>query len=204
TYTWSATRGQISGTGNKVTYTAPAVSVQQSYTVTVTVADGQGGATTKSVAITVNPVTEQTPWKTNQNGTLYTNQAYNYTMGYHFTPTKDGKIVKLGGCFNGTKTVKIWNKSTGALLKSINLSSGNAWKYVNLAMPLNVTAGTTYTVAVVLGGSGGSYRSDISALPKTYGDIKITGSTYASGTARPTNSVTTIMYGQTDIGFVGN
>ena len=71
--------------------------------------------------------------------------------------------------------------------------------------PVALVAGRTYTVAVYLSGSGGSYRSTIQNLSQTYGDIKIVGSTYigtnANPSARPTNSVSSIMYGQADIQF---
>lgn len=73
---------------------------------------------------------------------------------------------------------------------------------------MNVQAGTAYTVAVYLAGSGGSYRNGVKTFPQTYGSIRIDGTTYASTAgnpnARPTNSVTTRMYGQADIKFVAN
>ena len=150
--------------------------------------------------------TVQTPWQTNAYGTLSTNISWNYARGYHFTPLVSGQVTALGGYFNGTKTVKLFNKSTGMLLASATVSAANTWSYTAIS-PVNVTAGTTYTVAVYLAGSGASYRSSLSpALPQTFGNIRIEGSTYASTgtdpTARPTNTVTTTMYGQADIQFL--
>ena len=148
----------------------------------------------------------QTPWQTNASGTLYTNQPWHYAMGYHFTPLVGGQVTFLGGYFNGSKTVKLFNKATGALLASATVTSSNAWSYVPIT-PVAVTAGTTYTVAVYLAGSGGSYRTGLpQPFPQTFGAIRIEGSTYVSTasapTARPTNVMTTVMYGQADIGFV--
>ncbi len=51
TYTWSSTAGTVTGAGASVTWMAP--SVDGTYTVTVTVADGKGGTATDSVDISV-------------------------------------------------------------------------------------------------------------------------------------------------------
>mgnify|MGYP001572454800 CR=1 FL=1 len=155
-----------------------------------------------------NPVLTQTPWKTNAYGLLSTNNSWNDAMGYHFTPLKDGKITKLGGFFNGTKVVKLFNKSTGTLLASATVTAGNTWSYASIT-PISVKSGITYTVAVYLKGSGGSLRirRDRKALlPRTFGDIRIQASAYTSTyynpSARPTNSSYTAMYGQADVEFV--
>jgi len=148
----------------------------------------------------------QTPWQTNAYGTLGANIAWNYAMGYHFTPLINGQVTGVGGYFNGTKTVKLFNKATGALLATATVSAANTWAYTAIT-PVNVTAGTTYTIAVYLVGSGASYRSSLSpALPRTFGDIRIESSTYVSTSttpaAIPTNIVPFTMYGQADIQFV--
>lgn len=148
---------------------------------------------------------EQTPWQDNANGTLTTGISWNYAMGYHFTPLVDGQVTQLGGFFNGTKTVRLFDKANGALLAETQVTAANQWAYQSVkAVP--VVAGETYTVAVYLAGSGGSYRTGISPLPRLYGDIEIGGSTYTSTSsdplARPTNSVATTMFGQADIRFV--
>lgn len=150
----------------------------------------------------VSTTIPQTPWQSNEVGTLYTNIAWNYTMGYHFTPQKNGQITKLGGFFNGPKNVYLWNKSTGALLAQASVSSSNSWNYTSIA-PVNVLAGVTYTVAAEIGGSGGSYRNGVTpTFPQTYGDITIEATTYIGGSGRPINSVISTMYGQADIEFV--
>ncbi|MFH1847574.1 MAG: DUF4082 domain-containing protein, partial [Candidatus Omnitrophota bacterium] len=145
----------------------------------------------------------QTPWKNNENGTLYTNQYWgSYTMGYRFTPNKNGKITKLGGYFNGAKTVYLWDANKN-LITSAEITSNNNWSYVNIN-PVQVTAGQTYTVAVYLPGpsKAGSYRYNIANLPQTYGDITIKSSGfYYGGVGCPTTTYTFVMYGQVDIGF---
>lgn len=50
-YTWSATGGAISGTGDNVSWEAPAA--EGTYTITVNVSDGQGGAASDSCDIVV-------------------------------------------------------------------------------------------------------------------------------------------------------
>lgn len=146
----------------------------------------------------------QAPWQDNANGNLTTNIAWHYAMGYHFTPLVDGEVLELGGFFNGTKTVRLYNRSTGVLLAETQVTGANNWAYSPIK-PEPVLAGENYTVAVYLEGLGGSYRTGIVPLPQDYGDIRIEGSTYLStlsGTAdRPTNLNTTTMFGQADIRF---
>ena len=146
-----------------------------------------------------------TPWQSNANGTQSVNIGWNYALGYHFTPQVNGTVTELGGLFNGTKVVRLFNKATGALLAQANVTSANNWAYT----PINgvsVQAGTTYTVAAYLAGSGGSYRSGVNSFPQVYGPIRIEGTTWAhTGAypdARPTNTYALAMYGQADIKFV--
>src|SRR5262245_16937399 len=47
-------------------------------------------------------------------GSLGTDVAWNYNMGYGFTPNKTLVVTHLGGFFNGTKTVYLYNRTTGA------------------------------------------------------------------------------------------
>jgi hypothetical protein len=146
----------------------------------------------------------QSPWSENNSGNLTTGTAWNYTMGYHFTSNADGLVTGLGGLFDGTKTVSLYNKSTGDLLASTEVTSTNEFAYSSIS-PVAVDAGVTYTVAVTLGGTGGSYQNGLSAnFPQDFGNITIEGSTYISGTGRPTNNITTTMYGQADIQFWAN
>lgn len=142
---------------------------------------------------------EQRPWADNEYGTLYKNKSYDKTMGYHFAPEKDGYITSLGGYFKGTKTVKLWNLSTGEELSSVSVKSSNKWAYEDI-MAVPVNAGVTYTVAAYMEGSGASYRTNLS-FPKTYSDITIEAGTYRTGNNRPTAYMRSRIYGQVDIGF---
>ena len=190
----------INSTNGQIFWT-PSASQTNDHNVTVKVEDGKGGEDIQSYVINVGLTLPQSPWKDNENGNLTLNQNWNYTMGYHFTPQSDGEIVRLGGYFDGTKTVKLWDKTTGTLLAETNVTSAYSWSYVSIT-PVTVYSGSNYTVAVFLNNSGGSYRSSITSLPETYGDITIDYCTYATGDVRPTgNSASTTMYGQVDILF---
>ncbi|HQP12677.1 MAG TPA: hypothetical protein PK470_07935 [Candidatus Omnitrophota bacterium] len=141
------------------------------------------------------------PWQSFGKGTLRKDIAWNYTAGYHFTPLRSGQITQLGGLFNGTKVVSLWNKMTGVLLAQTKVTSAGTWSYSDIS-PVDVIPSYTYTVAVTLEGSGGSHSYDISPLPLICGDIRIESSTFAYGNARPVSTVSAQMYGQADINFV--
>ena len=102
------------------------------------------------------------------------NITYNWMMGYTFTPQVNGSITKLGGYFNGTKTVRLWKYSDGTFLGSVSHTGSNSWAYTNFSSPVSVTAGTKYVVAVALNGSGASYtRDNTHNIGSTYGSIVI-------------------------------
>ncbi len=69
-------------------------------------------STSTPQASTTSSTTPQTPWQTGAYGTQYTNVGWNFAMGYEWTPLKSGQITKLGGFFNGTKVVELFDKST--------------------------------------------------------------------------------------------
>ncbi|MBI3182497.1 MAG: DUF4082 domain-containing protein [Myxococcales bacterium] len=144
-------------------------------------------------------------WASIANGTQSVNIAWHYAMGYHLTPLVDGVITDLGGLFNGAKTVRLFEKATGALLREATVTSANSWSYAPVT-PVAVRAGTTYTVAVYLANSGASYRYSITPLPRTNRGLRIDASTYiytaVNPSAIPTNSIYSTMYGQADVIFV--
>lgn len=139
---------------------------------------------------------------------------WRYAMGYHFTPTQDGVIHGLGGTFTGTKVVRLFDRDSGDLLaETIATADGDVYGPVRPdhrrygytpITPVPVFRNNRYTVAVYLDGSGGSYRNDFT-MPFQRGDIRIDASTYVStrsnADARPTNSITSRLYGQADVGF---
>ena len=151
----------------------------------------------------------ETPWGSNAGSPTSTNHSWNYMMGYKFTPQANGTVTKLGGYFNGTKTLRLWRVSSGELLASVSVSDpDNSWVYADIT-PVTVTSGVQYFVAVALAGSGGAYKSGRS-YPTTYGNIRIdkcgyiqshNSDTYPSSfTSQPTVT----MYGMADITFVPN
>lgn len=95
------------------------------------------------------------------------------------------------------------------LLASASVASNNTWAYKDITA-VNVSAGTQYTVAVYLAGSGGTQRTSIASLPRTYGNVRIDAatqvSTLLSPSAVPTTNFTpnTTMLGQPDIKFIKN
>jgi hypothetical protein len=118
-------------------------------------------------------------------GTLYTDAAGDYTVGYAFTPNKNLTVTHLGGLFNGTRTVYLYNRSTGALLASVSSQNANGWAYKTIP-PMTLTAGTSYTVAVYWAGSGGAYRTGMTSMPSVLADATIEGTCYRpSNTAEP-------------------
>lgn len=169
--------------------------------ITITVVDVPQASPTPSPS--PSPTTGETPWKSNEFGPLTTNVLGGATLGYKFTPLVNGQITKLGGFFNGTKTLYLWDSSTKSLLAQAQVASSNNWVYSPIT-PVNVTAAKSYIVAVFTGtGSGGSWRYPIQ-LPKTYGNIKIDASWtnwMSSGPAMPNTYRTDVMYGQADIEF---
>jgi hypothetical protein len=149
----------------------------------------------------------QTPWQSNAPSNVNTGYGWNYAMGYHFTPEVDGYITGLGGLFDGSKSVRLFDRSSGELLADTEVQANYDWAYTNLNTPVPVTAGSEYTVAVYLAGSGGAYHYPLADnFPQVYGDVRIDGATYvytgSNPDARPTYSLTNIMYGVADIEFV--
>ena len=134
---------------------------------------------------------------------LVTDVGFHYAMGYHFRPQTDGWARELGGFFNGTKTVRLFERASGRLLAESTLSAANDWTYSAIS-PVPLESGKEYTVAVYLAGSGGSYYS-FPGIPATSGGIEVLASTYVSTSsnpsARPVNEIARPMYGQADIGF---
>jgi hypothetical protein len=173
------------------------------YEVMFTVSDGM---LEDSQTITISVIDVQTPRQTHAYGTLKTDRRGHFAMGYHFLPVVNGQVTHLGGYFNGTKLVKLFNWATGELLASATVTTANTWSYTTI-VPVDVTAGTIYTVAVYLEGTGGSMRFPLNPpLPQTFGEVQILGFTYVSTRldpdARPTNRVARAMGGQADIGFI--
>lgn len=168
---------------------------------------GPGGAVASDeVELSV----EETPWQSagaDAGGVCAYYDWTAYTMGYNFTPWRDGRILRLGGCFNGTNLVSLWNTADGALLAEAWVAATNDWGYTILPEPVPVKARTKYTVAVTLDRGAGSYRSGLN-LPVSHADILVEESVYnysASGMrVFPLYSALDYMCGQADVTFVRN
>jgi hypothetical protein len=137
-------------------------------------------------------------------GTLYTNMAGDYIVGYAFTPNKTLTATALGGLFNGTRTVYLFKRSTGTLLASASVTAANAWSYTRIT-PVTLAAGTSYTVAVYTAGSGAAYRTGLSSMPSVAADASIEGTcSRASSTAEPCASSGLVQgndYGLADVQY---
>ena len=170
------------------------------------VVTGAGGPVTSAEA---ELLVEETPWRSAgayAGGVIHTNINWTAnTMGYNFTPARNGHIVRLGGFFNGTNLVSLWNYTGNVLLAEALVAANNNWGYTVLSAPVAVTAGHKYTVAVTFNQGGASYGSGL-ALPQTHADISINETAYsdASTGARvfPVNLALHDMYGQADVTFV--
>ena len=149
---------------------------------------------------------ENAVWAKNEETIRFENSTWNHAMGFHFTPLVSGKITHLGGYFDGTKTVKLFEKSSGSLLASTLVEGSNSFSYA--AIPETVVQlGVEYTVAVYTEGSGASATDyKFRMFPQDIEYIRINAGTYAytgnNPDARPTNNYLHRMYGQPDIKFV--
>ena len=115
--------------------------------------------------------TPENPLGSNMTPSHQNINSWNYMMGYGFTPQVNGIITQLGGYFNGTKTVRLWQRSNGNFLGSVSVSSSNNWSYEDLSSSVSVNAGTEYVVAVYING-GGAYKSSWNG-PHTYGNVVV-------------------------------
>ena len=137
----------------------------------------------------------------------YTNQSWDYTIGYRFTPQVNGTITQLGGYFNGTRTVRLWQRSNQSFLGSVSVTSNNDWSYTDLASSISVNSGTEYIVAVTMTGSGGAYNSTWNG-PHTYGNILVSYTCWKKNHNSDSypywqnETYTNHMYGMADITFI--
>ena len=126
--------------------------------------------------------TPETPWGSNSGSATNTGYGWSYIMGYKFTPQVDGCITKLGGYFDGSKTVRLWKVSSEELLAKVTVPDPNySWTYADITS-VSVTAGEQYYVGGWIAGSGGCYKNvNSDRFPNTYGNIIIDTAAYRSG-----------------------
>ncbi len=111
-YEWSASGGDISGTGPVVTWTAP--DAEGLYNITVAVTDGYGGEDTRSLAISVAP--DQPPiiedFVVAPKGHKYLKE---YTGGYEILKGKSCEIECIASDPEGGELSYEWSASGGEL-----------------------------------------------------------------------------------------
>jgi len=144
----------------------------------------------------------QTPWKSNEHGTLREyKEAYDYTVGYRFSSSVSGQIVRLGGYFEGEKLVKIWDADTGEVITSATVpGQKGAWTYVDIS-PIRIERGKIYILGAYMG-NGAVKRYGITPFPQTYDDITIHAAMAGYGNSLPNEYISGTMAGQVDIGFI--
>ena len=146
----------------------------------------------------------QAPWQSNASGMLLTDLIWpDYNAGYDFTPQVDGQINQLGGFYNGSKIVRLYDAESGDTLAAAEVAAANDWSYTSIA-PVDVIAGHRYSVAVTTEFRGASmyFGLGFPMFPKTYDDITIERAVWGLGEALPTFELVNQMWGQADIGFV--
>ena len=125
-------------------------------------------------------LTENQVWKYCETGNIFCNNNWDYTMGYKFTPAKNGQVSKLCGYFQGTKTVKLYDSSY-SVLASAQVSSSNAWSCTPVS-PVAVSAGSAYYVLVYLAGSGGCFTNSANNIfPKACGNAQMNADVWQLG-----------------------
>ena len=143
------------------------------------------------------------PLQSCESGSLHNDVTWNYTMGYQFTPTVNGQITKLGGFFDGTRTVKLYDSNYN-VLASASVTSANNWSYTAIT-PVSVSSGLVYYVVIDFAGGLGSYWSSLTnAYPFTCNNITIQTTVYQnpSGTFNASHLTDpSLMYGLADIEF---
>lgn len=154
-------------------------------------------------APTPPPNPETTPVASITGGQLTHNWPRTSADGYHFTPLAPGEITALGGHFQGTSRVRLFDRKTGAVLAEATVTSGNTWRFIDLPVPVRVESGRQYTVAAYLSG-GSSTRPDM-RFPKIIGSIRIDSGTSVSTASdpnvRPNNNVYSFLSGLADVRF---
>lgn len=140
----------------------------------------------------------------------------NYDMGYEFVPLQTATITHLGGYWNGTHDVRLFQCVDAACTCSdppactadpvirgpIAVTSTNAWAYVPIT-PLVVTAGQHYVLAAQTGTSARYYFGGALGLPLSVGPISVVRGRYTNAVIGgfPTSTAATTVYGLPDMKF---
>src|SRR5207237_683356 len=75
------------------------------------------------------------------------NTGYNMNMGFKFTPTAAASVTQLGGFYNGTKTVRLYDNPANwwndTVIAQVTNTSANAFSYTPIT-PVALPAGALY------------------------------------------------------------
>lgn len=164
----------------------------------VVVESNESNNSSQAAIVSTLPACE-TPWQTSSPSTPIPNAITGrWEMGYNFTPETDGFVTALGGFFNGTKVVSLFEVGVAEPLATVDVTSNNSWGYTEIE-PIFVELTRQYSVVVYLDGEGGSVVTNVN-LPMSSGGVSIDSTTFAYEGYPPTTE-TIIMFGQADIMF---
>jgi hypothetical protein len=168
--------------------------------------DGQAGYCAPSCNVaSASPCGPQHPGEIMSGGAAQVvNAGYNMNMGFKFTPTAAATATKLGGLYNGTMIVRLYENPTSMFNETViaqaTHTSANAFSYTPIA-PVALTAGTLYGVAVDLaGGSAAAYtRLEIPDDNTRYGKTIVNCPAYGLSGGTPYSCSAPYYYGMADV-----
>jgi hypothetical protein len=179
TYIWTTLPGEgsITGTGNTVTYNPPSVTIQQTFTVTVTIFDGQGGSVTGTVSVTVDPGPINNPPQLDSDPTATPPQImYNETT----------ELSVVASDIDGDALTYTWKTLPG---EGIITGTGNTVTYT----PPAVTVQQAFTIIVTVSdGKGGIATGtvDVTVVPAGGGGVEVTFTPVADAAVHSNNPTT--------------
>jgi hypothetical protein len=166
TYSWSASAGEVSGTGDTATWTAP--SSEGSYSVAVVVTDGRGGEAMDYVAITVranNPptiasLTADAEWTTPSSTVQVTCTASDPDgdeLSYEWS-TSGGDISGIGAVVSWTAPQEV-----GTYEVTVVVRDGHGWQDTR-SVSLSVALGPPLSIEnLIVAAKGHIYLIEVTA-----------------------------------------
>lgn len=143
----------------------------------------------------------------NQNNTPFINSTINYEFGLSFKPKVTGKmttlVLKLPNA-NPSIRVTIWNKQTGAIVRTATITNIDADTEKNVIISdVSLTKDTEYLISMNAKDWYRHGRNNLTATtyPITAGDISITGYFITSGIAQVIPNQTVLDYYSGDLSF---
>lgn len=170
------------------------------------------GAAVAAVTVSraMSTVDAEYPGKTLFDGAVSGTVSAPGNVGYGFTPLMDGFVTGLGGYWNGTATVRIYEVATGRVVAQVDHRSTLAYSYTAIE-PVALVANVGYRIAVMQ--TGTAYKEDIGARARQRNHVRVdclttTGAGMGSGSGSgsgappiPACGTTTLMIGMPDLQF---